>query len=72
MPGSPIKARLIINGPLMRPFDAKIRRRSIDPDDLICTHAGSMGACARAFSPPPTCSTRSCFAGRWSTAAPSK
>ncbi len=30
-------------------FDAKIRRQSIDPDDLIYAHAGSMDACARAF-----------------------
>ena len=35
MPRSPIKARLIINGPLMCPFDAKIRRQSIDPDGVI-------------------------------------
>ena len=49
MPRSPIKARLIINGPLMCPFDAKIRRQSIDPDDLIYARAGSMDACARAF-----------------------
>jgi hypothetical protein len=49
MPRSPIKARLIINGPLLCPFDAKIRRPSIDPDDLIYAHAGSMDACARAF-----------------------
>jgi xylose isomerase len=30
-------------------FDAKIRRQSIDPIDLIHAHAGSMDACARAF-----------------------
>ncbi len=30
-------------------FDAKIRRQSTDPDDLIYAHAGSMDACARAF-----------------------
>jgi xylose isomerase len=30
-------------------FDAKIRRQSIDPDDLIHAHVGSMDACARAF-----------------------
>jgi hypothetical protein len=60
MPRSPIKGRLIINGPLMCPFDAKIRRQSIDPDDLIYVHAGSMDACARAFLPPPTCSMRAC------------
>jgi xylose isomerase len=30
-------------------FDAKIRRQSIDPEDLIHAHAGSMDACARAF-----------------------
>lgn len=30
-------------------FDAKIRRQSIDPDDLIYAHVGSMDACARAF-----------------------
>jgi xylose isomerase len=30
-------------------FDAKIRRQSIDPDDLIHAHIGSMDACARAF-----------------------
>ena len=30
-------------------FDAKISRQSIDPDDLIHAHVGSMDACARAF-----------------------
>src|SRR5882757_4045210 len=30
-------------------FDAKIRRQSIDPDDLIHAHVVSMDACARAF-----------------------
>jgi len=30
-------------------FDAKIRRQSIDPQDLIYAHVGSMDACARAF-----------------------
>jgi len=30
-------------------FDAKIRRQSIDPLDLIHAHVGSMDACARAF-----------------------
>ncbi len=30
-------------------FDAKIRRQSIDPDDLIHAHVGSMDACAKAF-----------------------
>ena len=30
-------------------FDAKIRRQSIAPDDLVIAHAGSMDACARAF-----------------------
>ncbi|WP_061025726.1 xylose isomerase [Bradyrhizobium sp. CCH5-F6] len=30
-------------------FDAKIRRQSIDPDDLIHAHVGSMDACTRAF-----------------------
>jgi len=30
-------------------FDAKIRRQSIDPDDLLQAHVGSMDACARAF-----------------------
>jgi len=29
-------------------FDAKVRRQSIDPDDLIHAHIGSMDACARA------------------------
>ena len=28
-------------------FDAKIRRQSIDPDDLLYAHVGSMDACAR-------------------------
>jgi xylose isomerase len=28
-------------------FDAKIRRQSIDPDDLLEAHVGSMDACAR-------------------------
>ncbi len=30
-------------------FDAKIRRQSIDPDDLLIAHVGSMDACARAL-----------------------
>ncbi|MFD2236975.1 xylose isomerase [Aureimonas populi] len=30
-------------------FDAKIRRQSIDPDDLIIAHVASMDACARAL-----------------------
>ncbi len=28
-------------------FDAKIRRQSLDPDDLLIAHVGSMDACAR-------------------------
>ena len=28
-------------------FDAKLRRQSIDPDDLLEAHVGSMDACAR-------------------------
>ncbi len=30
-------------------FDAKIRRQSLDPADLILAHAGAMDTCARAF-----------------------
>ncbi len=30
-------------------FDAKIRRQSLDPDDLILAHVGAMDICARAF-----------------------
>ena len=30
-------------------FDAKIRRQSIDPDDLVVAHAGAMDVCARAL-----------------------
>ena len=30
-------------------FDAKIRRQSIDPDDLLQAHVGSIDACARAL-----------------------
>ncbi|MBX3620918.1 MAG: xylose isomerase [Rhizobacter sp.] len=30
-------------------FDAKLRRQSIDPDDLIHAHAGAMDLCARAL-----------------------
>ena len=30
-------------------FDAKLRRQSIDPDDLIAAHAGAMDVCARAL-----------------------
>jgi xylose isomerase len=30
-------------------FDAKIRRQSIDPDDLLVAHAASMDAAARAL-----------------------
>lgn len=31
-------------------FDAKIRRQSIDPEDLLHAHVGSMDACARALA----------------------
>jgi xylose isomerase len=30
-------------------FDAKLRRQSIDPDDLVAGHAGAMDLCARAL-----------------------
>ena len=30
-------------------FDAKIRRQSLDPDDLLHGHVGGMDACARAL-----------------------
>ena len=30
-------------------FDAKLRRQSIDPDDLVVAHAGAMDLCARAL-----------------------
>ena len=30
-------------------FDAKLRRQSIDPDDLVIAHAGAMDLCARAL-----------------------
>ena len=30
-------------------FDAKLRRQSIAPDDLIAAHAGAMDLCARAL-----------------------
>ncbi len=30
-------------------FDAKLRRQSIDPDDLVIGHAGAMDLCARAL-----------------------
>jgi xylose isomerase len=30
-------------------FDAKIRRQSIDPQDLIIAHVGGMDTCARAL-----------------------
>jgi xylose isomerase len=30
-------------------FDAKLRRQSIDPDDLVAAHAGAMDLCARAL-----------------------
>lgn len=30
-------------------FDAKLRRQSLDPEDLILAHAGGMDACARAL-----------------------
>jgi xylose isomerase len=30
-------------------FDAKIRRQSIDPEDLVIAHAGGMDVCARAL-----------------------
>ena len=28
-------------------FDAKLRRQSIDPDDLVAAHAGAIDLCAR-------------------------
>ena len=30
-------------------FDAKVRRQSLDPEDLILAHVGGMDTCARAF-----------------------
>ncbi len=30
-------------------FDAKLRRQSLDPEDLIAAHAGAMDVCARGF-----------------------
>ena len=30
-------------------FDAKVRRQSLDPEDLILAHVGAMDTCARAF-----------------------
>ena len=30
-------------------FDAKIRRQSLDPEDLVAAHAGAMDVCARGF-----------------------
>ena len=30
-------------------FDAKLRRQSIEPDDLVWAHAGAMDVCARAL-----------------------
>jgi len=30
-------------------FDAKLRRQSLDPDDLLAAHAGAMDVCARGF-----------------------
>jgi xylose isomerase len=30
-------------------FDAKVRRQSFDPEDLIYAHIGAMDLCARAF-----------------------
>jgi xylose isomerase len=42
-----IKAGGFVTGGLN--FDAKIRRQSIDPEDLLQAHVGSMDACARAF-----------------------
>jgi xylose isomerase len=30
-------------------FDAKVRRQSIDPDDLVHAHVGAMDVCARAL-----------------------
>ena len=30
-------------------FDSKVRRQSIDPDDLLAAHVHSMDACARAL-----------------------
>src|SRR5687768_11929806 len=42
-----IKAGGFVTGGLN--FDAKIRRQSIDPEDLLVAHVGSMDACARAF-----------------------
>jgi xylose isomerase len=30
-------------------FDAKVRRQSFEPEDLICAHVGAVDLCARAF-----------------------
>jgi xylose isomerase len=32
----------------MCPFDAKIRRQSIGPDDPVCAHVGPVDACVAA------------------------
>ena len=41
-------ARPAASRPAALNFDAKIRRQSIDPDDLLHAHVASMDACARA------------------------
>jgi xylose isomerase len=33
----------------VKPFDAKIRRQSLDPADLVLAHVGGMDVCARAL-----------------------
>jgi xylose isomerase len=36
-------------------FDAKIRRQSLDPEDLILAHVGGMDTCARALKAAAAC-----------------
>jgi xylose isomerase len=44
-------------------FDAKIRRQSIDPDDLVHAHVGSIDACARALLAAETIITDGTLSG---------
>jgi xylose isomerase len=37
-------------------FDAKLRRQSLDPQDLLIGHVGAMDCCARGLRLPPGCS----------------
>ena len=45
-------------------FDAKVRRQSLDPEDLILAHVGAMDVCARASRRRRGCWRTASWSGR--------